>query len=114
MKKRQIERFKRLPTASCLQATPFLQNEASNSFHISLRFKTNKAKIEFSTKKRTVYRYLPFFPALLESTIEDPQELHKGEHRKVDWERMSRQIESAWKQKKNETYLNIEKRNFQR
>ena len=39
--------------------------------------------------------------------------LHQPESSKVDWERMSRSIGSAWKKKK-ETYLNIENRNFQK
>ena len=59
----------------------------------------------FSTKTEA------FFSASLESTIQDPQALNKGAQ-----SRLGKKESSDWirLEAKKETYLNIEKRNFQR
>jgi len=60
-----------------------------------VRFKKTKQALNLQPKNEALI-YL-FFPASLKSTIQDPQELNKKQNRKVDWERMSRSIRSAWK-----------------
>ena len=75
------------------------------SLRVSMRFRTKKI-LNFQRKTEAF-----FFPASLESTIQDPQALNKGAQ-----SRLGKKESSDWirLEVKKETYLNIEKRNFQR
>ena len=74
------------------------------SLRISMRFKTkNKLNFHFSTKTEAFFFPLHWSPQF---------KIHR-DWTEARWERMSRPIEFAWKEK-TRTYLNIKNRNFQK